>query len=283
MRRHLLVALAAALPAAASAQSLTEVWRTSGLATPESAYLDAANDRIFVSNIGVFGPDGGMDGRMSILGTDGAMVAADWVTGLMDPKGMAVHEGRLYVADAVGLHVIDIAAGTLLETIALPDATFPNDVTVGPDGTLYVTDFLGGGLWQVKDGAASWLIAPGGLPLPNGVLWDGNGLIVGSFGDVMNPDFTVQNPGGLISVDPATGAVAAIAGTEGTGSVDGIGRAGDYIVYDDNPSGRIIAVGPNGVAELVVTAPGAGDLSAEGDMVVVPNLNTGEVVAYRIE
>lgn len=283
MTRSLLLAVLSLSPAVLSAQTMTEVWRTGGFALPESAWYEASIDRIVVSNIGVFGPDGGMDGRMSLVTPDGTVETADWVTGLMDPKGMASANGMLYVADAVVLQVIDIAAGTLVETIALPDAVFPNDVTVGADGAVYVTEFITGGIWRVADGAVTWAVAPGGLPLPNGILADGDRLIAGSFGDALNPDFTVNVKGGLIAVDPATGAATPIAGTETTASVDGIVHVGDIIVYDDNTSGAVFAHSAAGTVEIGNVGPGAADMGVMDDIILIPLLNAGELVALRVE
>jgi hypothetical protein len=280
---RVLLPLAMLLPTATLAQTATELWRTPGFALPESAHYEASNDRIIVSNIGVFGPDGGMDGRLSLVTPEGAVDDPDWITGLMDPKGMASRDGILYVADATGLHVIDIAGGTVTRTIPLDGNLFPNDVTVGPDGTVYVTAFFAGGVWAIRDGVADWALAPGGAPLPNGILWQGEGLILGSFGDEMTPDFTVKNPGGLLSFDPATGAVTPMAGSEGSGSVDGIVAVGDWLVYDDNPSGRLMGWRDGTLVTLAETGAGAADLGVMGNVVLVPSLATGELTAWAIE
>ena len=45
---------------------------------------------------------------------------------------------------------IDVASGTVTETIALPGAMLPNDVAVGADGAVYVTDMLAGGVYRLS-------------------------------------------------------------------------------------------------------------------------------------
>lgn len=279
-----IVLAASAVPAAVSAQTLTEIWRTGGFATPESATFLPGTGQIAVSNIGGFGPDAGADGKLSLIDADGAVVNADWITGLTDPKGMVEADGRLYVADAVGVQVIDIAAGTLVETVAVPDSALLNDVTTDGAGNIYVTDMFAGGIVKIAGGEVSWLVAPGGISAPNGILWDDGRLVVGSFGSDMGENMTVGTLGGLLTVDPATGAVAPVEATTETASVDGIARVGDWIVYNDNPTGRIFGLGADGaLAELGTTAPGAADHGSDGTTLFVPFLMGGEVAAYRIE
>jgi hypothetical protein len=271
------------LAAPAAAQTMTELWRTGGFAMPESVWHEPSTSQLVVSNIGVFGPDGGTDGRLSLLATDGTLVAADWVTGLVDPKGMASHDGTLYVADATGLHVIDIGSGVLARTVPLPGAIFPNDVTMGPDGTAYVTDMMGNAVLTVRGDDVAWLVPQGGIPLPNGILWHDGGLIVGSFGAGMNDDFSVTAPGGLYRVDPADGTVTPVSAAQGVASIDGIVAIGDMVVFDDNPSGSFHALQDGTLVTLGTTAPGAADLGVSGDTVFVPFLSSGEIVAYRVE
>jgi hypothetical protein len=280
MRALLALAL---LPVTAQAQTVTELWRTPGFVLPESAWYEPSIDRIVVSNIGVFGPEGGSDGYLSLVTPDGTIETPTWIAGLVDPKGMSSAGGMLYVADVTGLQVIDIAAGMLVNIIPLDANLFPNDVTVGPDGTVYVTAMFAGGVWAVRDGAADWALAPGGAPLPNGILWHGEAAILGSIGDEMTPEFTVVNPGGLLSWDPDTGTVTPVAGTEMSASVDGIVALGDWIVYDDNPTGRLLGYRDGAVTLLAEVGPGAADLGVMGNVALIPSLTTGELTALRIE
>lgn len=279
--RYLLLAVSAALPSTALGESFEEAWRLGGFSLPESAWYEASIDKIIVSNIGVFGPDGGMDGRLSLVSRDGVLEEADWVTGLMDPKGMSSHDGMLYVADATGLHIVSIADGSLASTIALDGATFPNDVAVGADGSVYVTDFLAGGIYRYRDAAAEVFMPAGSLPLPNGILAADGTLWIGSFGDGMQADFSVTEPGGLWIVDLESRSATPVEGAQGLGSVDGMVVVGDAVIFDDNPTGTMFIHDDAGTRELASVGPGAADLGVMGDMVIVPFLGTGEIAAYR--
>ena len=282
--RHILGMLALmGWAGSAHGQTLTEVWRLEGFTMPESAYFDEATGQIIVSQIGTFGPEAGADGKLSLVSPEGEMIDAEWVTGLIDPKGMASSDGKLYVADANGLQVVDMATGELSDPVEMPGAMMLNDVTVGDDGTIYVSDMFAGGIYRLQGDAVDQVVAAGGVSLPNGILAHDGSIIIGSFGDEMAEDFSVTNPGGLLTLDPASGTVTPITETDTSASVDGIAALGDWVVYDDNPTGRILGWRDGTLTPLGETAPGAADLGVAGDLLVIPFLSSGEVVAYRLE
>jgi DNA-binding beta-propeller fold protein YncE len=259
-------------------------WTLEGFETPESAYYLEGSDQIVVSNIAVFGPDGGMDGYMSLVSPDGEMVQKDWVTGLMDPKGMADKDGKLYVADATGLHVIDIESGALEETIALEGAQFPNDVAVGPDGAIYVTDMFGGGVYKVMDGAAEVFVDAGTMSLPNGIWAQDDRLVVGSMGEEwLMEQGQINGAGKLMGVAYDSAEVTTLEGAGETGAIDGIVEIGGRLIYSDNPTGEIVAYDGSGLEVLATTEAGAGDIGMMGEMVLVPFLQGGKVMAMPVE
>jgi|TARA_B110000977_G_C10988815_1_gene459063 hypothetical protein len=261
------------------AQTLEELWVVDGFNLPESAFYDAATNRIYVSEIGVFGPGGGMDGAISILSVDGELVQSGWVTGLMDPKGMASMDGSLWVADAMGVHEIGLASGHRKATIPLDGAMFPNDVAASRDGAILVTDMFGGAIYRVADGIAEAWLPMGSLSLPNGIWVDDSGIVVGTFGVDMQLDFSVAEAGTLYSISDA-GEIAVIEGSEKVGSIDGVVRVGDLLVFDDNPTGRILAWQDGMVSLLMQSEPGTADLGVMDNTILVPNLNNGSVTAY---
>ncbi|MGD9618013.1 MAG: hypothetical protein AB7H90_20425 [Alphaproteobacteria bacterium] len=254
--------------------SLVEQWRVDGFVFPEAA-LVLPGGNVVVSDRGEDGP--AADGRIALIQADGSVISMNWVTGLVNPFGMAAANGRLYVVDgAVGLQVVDIASGRLLEPIPLPDARSPNDITAGPGGSLYVTDTAAGEVIQVRHGVASWLARPGSVPAVNDIVWSGDQIVVGTIGEGLDlSDFSVQSPGGLFAVDPASGAVREIAATHRSASVDGVASLDGMIVYDDNPTGRILALGEDGVLEIGTTAPEAGALSGSGNLLSYHRFDRG--------
>ena len=108
------VTLLGALLLATGAQAenphkLTRLWESeASLKVPEGVRYDAKRKVLYVSNID--GEPWADDGKGSIgkLGLDGKVIAAEWVTGLSCPKGLALSkDGKwLYAADAGGIVVI---------------------------------------------------------------------------------------------------------------------------------------------------------------------------------
>lgn len=267
-----------------AAQSLAEAWRLGGFDAPESAYWHRHSNRIIVSQLGAFGLEAGADGKLSLLSPEGELIAADWVKGLTDPKGMASHGGLLYVADVNKLHVIDIASSVRIKAIPIPGAMMLNDVTVTEDGTVYASDMIAGAIHRLRDGSVDQLVAAGGVPLANAVFAHKGAILVGSFGDeTAGQTSAMTNPGRLLSVDPASGEVSSVAGARVTASVDGITVLGDWLIYDNNSSGRIVGFKDGAATILGETASGAADLGATPELLLVPNINSGEVTAYRVK
>ena len=176
----ILLALVFASAANAADHKLTQLWESAAtLKTPEGVRFDAARKVLYVSNID--GEPWAKDGKGSIgkVGLDGQVIAAEWVTGLNCPKGIALSDDgkSLYVADADGVVVIDIDAGRIAQRIDLPGAQHLNDI-VNDHGTLYVTDTQTRKVYAVKDGKASVHLDESVLAGPNGVLVHGGKLYV---------------------------------------------------------------------------------------------------------
>src|SRR5689334_5593295 len=173
MKQTLLILGALTLAAAAQADThkLTRTWETeAALKTPESVRFDAKRKVLYVSNID--GEPWTADGKGSIakIGLDGKVIAAEWVTGLDCPKGLALSDDgkRLYAADVGGIVVIDVEAGKIVKKIAIPDGIQLNDL-VNDKGTLYVSDSKGRKVYQVKGEKPSVYLDEKVLKGPNGL------------------------------------------------------------------------------------------------------------------
>jgi sugar lactone lactonase YvrE len=176
------LAVLGALSLAVSAQAdhhlkgehkLTKLWETDAvLKTPESVRFDAKRKVLYVSNID--GEPWAADGKGSVakVGLDGKVIAAEWVTGLNAPKGMAMDASgkTLYVVDTIGVVAIDVDAAKITSRTPIPEGKQLNDIASDGKGTLYVSDSSGKTVYEVKDGKVSVLLDSTKLKGPNGLL-----------------------------------------------------------------------------------------------------------------
>jgi streptogramin lyase len=164
--------------------------------------------------------------------------------------GLAYHEGKLWVADFYGSQVlgVDPATGTILKRYKGEDGVPEgiDDLTVGPDGSLYWTGFNDGQVGRLTPANVNTVVAglqPGAGPLAfsrDGKLYVGraiigegiweldpnaeketrevtakagnvNGFAVGPDGNIYGPRFGLGTAGTLVKIDTTTGKVTEVA------------------------------------------------------------------------
>lgn len=186
-------------------------WETEPvLTTCESVLHDEKKDVLYVSNIN--GAPDGKDGNgfISKVSLDGKVTEVSWVTGMDAPKGMGLHEGKLYVTDIDRVHEIDTESGKIANTYPVSGAKFLNDIAVD-NGKVYISDSRGGTVYLLENGQVSvWmenLHNPNGLFSENGklvmALWDDKTL---NTVDVSSKEVTmrtdgIENPDGIEAID----------------------------------------------------------------------------------
>jgi hypothetical protein len=273
------------LTTCAFAQGGAAKWTISeGIVTPESAYVDSASGFLFVSS--VEGQPNEKDGKGHITkaGTDGKVVSANWITGLNAPKGLRSYRGTLWVADIDEVVGIDIASGKISSRVKVAGAQFLNDVAVGPDGTVYVSDMMLSRIYGVKDGKASVFADGMDLEWPNGLLVDGNRLIVAAWGKP-EADFTTKVPGRIFALDLATKKKALIT-PKPAGNFDGLesdGKGGYFAT--DYLAGKLVHISPKGDVRTVRQfMQGSADIGMvpKSNTVIVPHMNENKVSAYDV-
>lgn len=251
-RSRLFVTLAAACALAAcdSAEARTpaaarKLHVIQGFGFPESVRYDPAQDVYFVSNMA--GPGSLKDGNGFIVRVSAADLANPQVfieggrngVVLDAPKGMAISGDTLWVADIDVVRGFDRRTGAPLATVDLRPhgAVLANDVAVGPDGSLHVTDtgiamtdkgvmYRGGDkIFVIGPGRRVSLLAEGrDLGRPNGITWDPDGKrwIVVSFDPFRSEVYA------LAPDSPAPrGQEARTVLARGTGKFDGVERLAD--------------------------------------------------------
>ena len=263
--------------AAAAAPRL--LWEVKGLAQPESVVQDPATGSIYVTNIAgaIMQKDG--NGFIARLRPDGTFIEREWVKGLNAPTGMALHDRTLFVADVDELIEINVASGEIAKRHEAKGAVFLNDVAVGEDGTVYISDTPMNTIWRLKDGTLEPWLANDALNGPNGLLPQGDKLIVASFGKLPG-EGQKQELGGLLSVSK-------LGSGEPIGNLDGLQllQPGVYLVTDW-AAGVLYRVDAKGKADrLIKLSKGSADLIYLPDkkIVLIPIMLNNSLVAYALE
>lgn len=268
--------------------SLIEI--TGNFVAPESAVWDPATDVWYVANFGqpvspseMF-PD--EPGFISRVAADGTMLEERFVEMAGDFLGMAILDGILYVGHGFDLIAVNLASGDV-NSIAIPGAAFLNDVAVG-NGALYISDTVANAIYRYTPGGEPEVFSQDpALVAPNGVLVDGDTVIVGTIG-AFPPD-PVNSPGGLYRLDTA-GAATRLGDVAGV--FDGVEKLGGrYLVTDFN--GPLYFIEPTtGETELITdllqdphNLASAADIGVNTDTntVLIPDLFGGKAYLLTLQ
>jgi len=277
---------ASLLSAGALAADLEVAWEATGFDGPESAVLDSAAGILYLSNVNGAPNEADGNGYISKLSTAGEVVEKDWITGLDAPKGLALHDGMLYVSDINKLVVIDTASGEIAASHEAAEAKFLNDVTAHEDGRVFVSDMVTNSIHVLENDAFEVWLQDDALENPNGLLAEGDRLLVGAWG-VMAEDFSTEVPGHMMAVDYETKEITSLGGGEPVGNLDGVeadGKGG-YLVTDWM-SGGLYRFAADGSSELLMDLnQGSADhevIEADG-IAVIPMMMDGNVTAYKVD
>lgn len=162
-------------------QKLTEIWRTDKiLKSPESVLYDHNSKVIFVTSINGNSGDKDGNGFITQLNTDGSIKNMYWIKGLNAPKGMAIVNDKLYVADIDELVQINIKKAKIEKRYAAPGAVFLNDVAAGENGEIFVSDSRINKIYLLKNRKFSKWMENENFDKVNGLFVENGFLYIGS-------------------------------------------------------------------------------------------------------
>ena len=254
---------------------VVKLWTTGSLDVPESVQYDAAQKVLYVSCINGKPTEKNGKGYIAKVSLVGKLVKHKWATGFDAPKGMGLRGETLYVTDITRLHAIDTRTGKIKKTITAPATKFLNDIAVGPDGAVYVSDMITGIIHVLRDRKLVPVVDLKRFKGANGMLMQGGALMVGT-------------ATGVVKVMPAAGKAAMALPVKGFGMIDGLKAYGSFGYIMSNWKGKTQIVSHGGkVTVLVDTTPQkiqSVDLEyvAHKRMLVIPTFFHNKVVAYRI-
>jgi sugar lactone lactonase YvrE len=251
---------------------------------PESACLDPGSGHLFVSQVAGGPSEKNGKGRIAKLTLEGKVLAADWVTGLNAHKGLGCSGGTLWTADIDQIVGIDIASGKITQRVTVKGAKFLNDVSCGPDGSVYVSDMMANRIHRLKDGKLTTVAEGEKLEYPNGVLYENGSLVVGGWGKPAE-DFTTEIPGRLYRLDLTTKKKTLIT-PKPTGNLDGVegDGHGGYIV-SDWLAGKVLHITKEGEVRLLKQfKQGTADHTYLPDRkaMILPHMLENRVEAYDL-
>jgi sugar lactone lactonase YvrE len=275
-----------AIPALSTADSLQPLWEATQLQAPESVVYDKRTNLLFVSNINGAPNEKNGKGFISTLALDGSVLQLHWLDGLNAPKGLAMVDNILYVADIDQLLEIDINHGRIIKRHAAPQAKFLNDVVADNEGNVYVSDILTNTLYRLASGEFSVWLQSEALEYPNGLDIQGDELIVGSWG-VMVDGFKTDVAGHLKTVSLRTKIIKSLGNGTPVGNLDGVEADGQGNFYvTDWFNGGLFNIDSQGNAEKLLTlAQGSADLEVvlSEKLVLIPMMLDNTLLAFKIK
>lgn len=276
----------------AGAAEVKPAWIAKGFKQPESALYVAAENAIFVSSMNGEGTTKDGNGFISRLDASGKLIKLQWVGGLDAPKGMAYAQSMLYVADIDQLVVIDVKSGQIAKRFPAPGAKLLNDVALEPRSNFkgqvaraYVSDFADNAIWYLGDGKFSKLLRDATLETPNGLLVEGENLIIANWGVMGSDGYKTEVPGRLKTMKLDEEGIADRFSAIPLGNLDGLesdGKGGYWV--SDWLAGKIFHVASGGTSSVwLQLEQGTADIGiVPGKWLLVPMMLNDEVRAFAL-
>ena len=265
----------------------TVLWSINeNIKAPESCYYNKSTGHLYISQIGEgggMGKDG--DGWISKYDLKGKLIKDKWAVGLNAPKGLRSDGSRIWVTDIDRIVSYNIDSGVKEHDIKIDGAKLLNDLACSKDGTVYFSDMIASKIYQYKNKKISVLVEGAEIEHPNGLLVEGENLIIGAWGKEIQDDFTTKTLGRLLSLNLKTKKITPLT-AKPLGNLDGVesdGKGG-YVVTDWI-AGKVFHVQKSGAYKTLATFPkGAADHAfiADKKILILPEMLENKVGAFDL-
>lgn len=261
-----------------SAQETVEkAWETAAIfQTPESTLYDKERNIIYVSNINGNPIEANNSGFISKLQTDGTIHTQQWIIGLDAPKGMAIQDSFLYVADIDKVVKIDLNKEQIIAKYKCAEAEFLNDIAIdGQTGMVYISDSGTDQIYQLKDDSTSIWLKSIVLDEPNGLYCTDSLLYIACKNKVIAVNLQTQQKTEIIT---------------GTAATDGIVKVRETILYVSDWQGEIFEVNTLLKEKKSILATKQNKINSadigfipSSNLLLVPTFFSNTISAYKIE
>lgn len=269
----------------ADTPKLSQVWQLEGLKTPESVIFDSQRNRLLIANIDGQPTEKDGNGFISIASLEGKLINANWVSGLNAPKGMAIANNKLYVADIDTLVEIDLASGTISNQYFVSDAKFLNDVAADDKGIIYVSDMVQNRIHRLHNNNFEIWLEGEILENPNGLHFEEDDIMLGSWGK-MTDGFATEVMGHLKRISIKDKEISSVGDGSPIGNLDGVEGTEDTGFYvTDWFNGKLFHISRKGKVNLLLELnQGSADLEyiIEQDLVLIPMMKDNVLNAYKV-
>lgn len=255
-------------------ERLERLWESrSGLRTPESVLYDPATNKMYISNINEDPWKKDENGYITRHNEKGEILNYDFVKEMSAPKGMGLLQGKLYVTNIDEVVEIDVTAAKITQRYKHPKAVNLNDIAVGADGRIFISDSKGEYLFEINNGVMDVLFQSLDGPI-NGLFYETGRLLCGQANRIAALDLTTNTMSTFI---------------DSTGSIDGIEGVGDstYLISDWEGRIHLVQKGQPNLLLLDSTPLETNAADIEFDpyerILFVPTFFKNSVVAYKLK
>jgi sugar lactone lactonase YvrE len=271
----------------------TRVGVTQGLQTPEAVRYDPDLDVFFIANVNGNPAKKDNNGWIGRVRADSLGRATVFVAGGQDgvflhaPKGMAIQGDTLWVTDIDILRGFDKRTGKFVAAVGFwsKNVTFLNDIVLGGDGALYLTDtgisFDASGqmahsgvdrVYRLAGRAMTEEVKGDLLAQPNGIAYDS-----------ANTRFLLAPVGGKDVQSWRPGALPEHFAT-GPGGYDGIEIVNGRVYVSSWADSAVHVIENDTMRPIIRNVPAPADIGVDTrrKVIAVPLFNSGRVEYYKL-